>query len=100
MPGAAHFADLDECRNQPKGADHERALLSGKAIIGLFDAVSKDETVDRELVRDGEHGGSDAWVVPGEKPHEWHQKERGVQSIGVVVLDEYASPIHGMGADI
>ena len=78
----------------------KRALLARQAVVGLLDPVAQDQSVDGELVGDGEHGRPHARVVGREEPDQRHQQQRGVERVGVVVLGEDATLVDAVRADV
>ena len=45
------LADDRQRRDEPEGADEERALLAREAVVGLVGVVAEDEAVLRQLAR-------------------------------------------------
>ena len=99
-PGSPELADLDQRRDEPERADQEASLLAGEAVVGLLDAVAEHEPVLGQLVGDRQHRVADPRVVGRQEAHQRHQQQRGVERVGLVVLDEDAALVDPVGADV
>ena len=53
-----------------------------------------------QLVGDGQDGGPDPRVLPGQEAGHRQQQQRGVQRPGLVVLGEHATVVHPVGQDV
>ena len=86
---AVEFADRDECRHQPEGADGEAALaLAVEAVVGLLGPVAKDEGSVGEVISDGEDRRADPFVVGGQEAEHRQHQQRRVEFVAPVGLGE------------
>jgi hypothetical protein len=88
LVGEPMLADLAQRRDQPEGADRERALLAAEPVVGLFHLVPQHEPVDGELLADCHHRGPDARVVGRQEAEQRSQEQRRVERRPAVVLSQ------------
>ncbi len=100
VAGPLHLAHQGQGRDEPEGADEERALLARQAVVGLLGAVAQHEAVVRQLVGDRQDGVAQALVVGLEEVEAAGQERRGVEGVGLVVLAQDAALAEAVGQDV
>jgi hypothetical protein len=98
--GACHLADLGERRDQPEGADRERALLTAEPVLGFRDAVAQYQFVLGELVRDRQHRRAHPRIVGRQEPDQRYEQQGRIERGGLVVLAEHTPLVGSVRADV
>src|SRR4051812_39088063 len=86
--GVLHAAGAGEGVDVGEGAQREGALRAAQAVGRGRRVVPVDQAVAHQFLVHGTQGRLPAWVASVDEADGGHAQQRGVQHVGVVVLDE------------